>query len=99
MTVPEVVEKMAHNPATLLGLDRRGFIRPGYYADLVLVDDQCEPYPVTADMVLSRCGWSPLEGAPLGVRIDMTWVNGALVYRHGVIFAGANGMPLRFNSH
>ncbi len=99
VTVPEVVEKMAHNPATLFGIDRRGFIRPGYYADLVLVDDQCEPYPVTADMVLSRCGWSPLEGAPLGVRIDMTWVNGALVYRHGVIFAGANGMPLRFNSN
>lgn len=97
ITVEEVVEKMAHNPATLFGIDRRGFLRRGYYADLVLVDDDCEPYPVTSDMVLSRCGWSPLEGAPLSVRVDATWVNGFQAYRHGIVFSAIHSRPLVFN--
>lgn len=94
--ITRVVEKMSHNPARIFGIDRRGFIRPGYYADLALVDDACEPYTVSAGMVLSKCGWSPLEGAPLGARVDITWVNGKVVWRYGVLFSSPAGMPLKF---
>ena len=97
LTLEQVVEKMAHNPALLLGIERRGFIRKGYYADLVMVDDDVEPYPVTPESVISRCGWSPLEGAPLSVRIDQTWVNGQTAYRHGIVFSSVRGQALRFN--
>lgn len=97
VTLEEVVEKMAHNPAILFGIDRRGFLRPGYYADVVLVDYEVDAYPVTSDMVLSRCGWTPLEGAPLNCRVDATWVNGQLAYRHGVVFGNVRGLPLEFN--
>ncbi len=95
-TTEKVIEVMCHNPAKLYGIDRRGFLRPGYYADVVLVDDQCEPYTVTSDMVLSKCGWTPLEGAPLGAKVDMTWVNGEVVWRYGVLFSGKRGKALRF---
>lgn len=95
-TYGQIVEKMCHNPARIFGIDRRGFIRKGYYADLALLDDGCEPYTVTDDMILSRCGWSPLEGAPLGVKVDMTWVNGSLVWRHGILFSKRCAAPLRF---
>lgn len=97
LSLEQVVEKMAHNPATLFGIEGRGFIRKGYYADLVMVDDDVEPYPVTPESVISRCGWSPLEGAPLSVRVDQTWVNGHTAYRHGIVFASARGMALRFS--
>ncbi|MBD5256745.1 MAG: dihydroorotase [Bacteroides sp.] len=95
-TIEKVVETMCHNPAKIYGIDRRGFLRPGYYADIVLVDDQCEAYTVTSEMVLSKCGWTPLEGAPLNAKIDMTWVNGEIVWRYGVLFGGKHGKPLRF---
>lgn len=96
-TIEQVVEKMCHNPARLFRIDRRGFIRPGYYADLALVDDRCEPYTITSDMVLSKCAWTPLEGAPLGARVDITWVNGKQVWRYGVLFSSPAGKPLKFN--
>ena len=95
-TIEKVVETMCHNPAKLYGIDRRGFLRPGYYADIALVDDQCEAYTVTSEMVLSKCGWTPLEGAPLSARVDMTWVNGEIVWRYGVLFGGVHGKPLKF---
>ncbi len=95
-TTEKVIEVMCHNPAKLYGIDRRGFLRPGYYADVVLVDDQCEPYTVTSDMILSKCGWTPLEGAPLGAKVDITWVNGEVVWRYGVLFSGKRGKALRF---
>ncbi|MCH5318364.1 MAG: dihydroorotase [Paramuribaculum sp.] len=98
LTMEQVVEKMSNNPARLFRIDRRGFIRPGYYADLVLVDDDCDPYPVTPEMVLSKCRWSPLEGAPLTVKIDMTWVNGHLLNSYGIILDTPKALPLRFNS-
>ena len=95
-TIEKVVETMCHNPAKLYGIDRRGFLRPGYYADIALVDDQCEAYTVTSEMVLSKCGWTPLEGAPLSARVDMTWVNGEIVWRYGVLFGCVHGKPLKF---
>ncbi|MBD5331795.1 MAG: dihydroorotase [Bacteroides sp.] len=96
MTLPEVVEKMAHNPAKIFGIDRRGFLREGYYADLTLVDDLCEPFEVTSDMVLSRCGWSPLEGGTLTAKVEQTWVNGTLVFSNGNLTGSAPALPLLF---
>lgn len=96
-TMPLVVEKYAHNPARIFGIDRRGFIRRGYYADLVLLDDDCEPYTITDQWAVSRCGWTPFSGLSLNIRVDCTWVNGTAAYRHGVIFTANRGLPLRFN--
>lgn len=95
-TVPLLVEKMAHNPAIIYGIDRRGFIRPGYYADLTLVNNDCEPYTITDQWVLSRCGWTPLDGLTVSNKVDMTWVNGRLAYRFGVGFSDVRGLPLSF---
>ncbi|MDE7411189.1 MAG: dihydroorotase [Paramuribaculum sp.] len=96
-SMTDVVEKMCHNPARVYGIDRRGFIRKGYYADMVLVNPDCEPYTITDSWVLSRCGWTPLDGLSVGNKVDMTMVNGKVVYRHGVLFdiPGA-AMELKF---
>lgn len=91
-----VVREMCHNPAAIYGIERRGFIRKGYYADLVLVDNDCEPYTITDQWAMSRCGWTPLNGLTVSNKVDMTMVNGHIAYRHGIIFAAAKGEPLKF---
>ena len=96
--IDTVVEKMCHNPALIYGIDRRGFIRPGYYADLVLVDNDCEPYTITDQWAVSRCGWTPLSGLTVGNKVDMTMVNGVVAYRLGVSFSNVRGMELHFNA-
>lgn len=73
-----VVEVMCHNPAILFGIDKRGFIRPGYKADLVLVSPH--QWTVSREDVLSKCGWSPIEGTPLKWAVSQTWVNGSRVF-------------------
>ncbi len=95
-TLPLVAEKMAHNPAKIFGIDRRGFIREGFYADLVLIDDDCEPYTITDQWAISRCGWTPLSGLSVNVRVETTWVNGSEAFRHGVIFSNIRGKELNF---
>lgn len=70
-----VVQKMCHNPALLFGIEGRGFIRPGYKADLVLVRPEVEE-TVTRESLLYKCGWSPLEGQTFHTRIERVWVNG-----------------------
>ena len=70
-----VVQKMSHNPALLFGIEGRGFIRPGYKADLVLVRPAVEE-TVTRESLLYKCGWSPLEGQTFHTRIERVWVNG-----------------------
>ena len=72
--LPLIVEKMCHNPATIFGIQQRGFIRPGYYADLVIVEqgETC----VTHDSLLYKCGWSPLEGQNFHTRIRQVFLNG-----------------------
>ena len=70
-----VVQKMCHNPALLFGIEGRGFIRPGYRADLVLVRPGVEE-TVTRESLLYKCGWSPLEGQTFHTRIERVWVNG-----------------------
>lgn len=92
-----IVREMCHNPATVYGIDRRGFIREGYYADLVLVDTDCEPYTITDQWAMSRCGWTPLSGLTVGSKVEITFVNGHPVYRHGVLFSTPTARPLRFN--
>jgi dihydroorotase len=77
-----VVEKMAHAPARLFGIKDRGFIREGYYADLVLVAPD-RPWTVGKENILYKCGWSPLEGTTFSHRVEKTFVNGRLVYDDG----------------
>ena len=94
-----IVREMCHNPATIYGIDRRGFIREGYYADLVLVNNDCEPYTITDQWVISRCGWTPLAGLTVGNKVDMTFVNGHPAYRHGVTFSTSAARALCFRNN
>ena len=77
----KVVEKMAHNPAILFEIDRRGFIREGYHADLVLVEKKNQE--VTKDSLLYMCGWSPFEGQSFQYSVAKTFINGAIAYADG----------------
>ncbi|MGY3572562.1 dihydroorotase [Vibrio paucivorans] len=79
MTMEQVVQKTAHNPAIRYGIEQRGFIREGYFADLVLVDAG-SPTLVTNENSLYHCGWSPFSGHQFSAQIKKTWVNGGLVY-------------------
>ncbi|MEC3906622.1 dihydroorotase [Tamlana sp. 2201CG12-4] len=81
ISLEKVVEKMCHNPAILFDVERRGFIKEGYFADLVLVDLN-NPWTVTKDNILYKCGWSPFEGSTFKSRITETFLNGSLVYQN-----------------
>lgn len=96
ISIERVVEKMAHAPADLFRIDKRGYIREGYYADLVLVDLD-SPWTVTKDSVLSKCGWSPFEGTTFHARVKKTFVNGNVAYDDGKIVDTVNGMRMEFN--
>ena len=91
-----VVEKMCHAPAKLFNVKDRGFIRTGYYADLVLLDIN-EMYTVTKDNILYKCGWSPFDGRTFKTTVKKTFVNGKLVYDNGVISESKFGFALEFN--
>lgn len=78
-----IVEKMAHSPARLFGIKERGFIREGYYADLVLVNPDAA-WTVDKSNILYKCGWSPMEGETFSHRVEKTFVNGRLIYDNGV---------------
>ena len=79
-----VVDKMAHRPAELFAIEKRGFLREGYYADLVLIDPQGKT-TVTAEGIVSLCGWSPFEGHVFGHRVEATYINGDCAYRSGAL--------------
>lgn len=96
--IERVVEKTAHAPATLFNVLERGFIREGYFADLVVVDPNTK-HTVTKDNLLYKCGWSPFEGTTFSHSIDQTFVNGIKVYEKGSILNDINGMRLAFNTH
>ncbi|MDB3905674.1 dihydroorotase, partial [Crocinitomicaceae bacterium] len=93
ITIERVVEKMAHNPAILFRIKERGFIREGYYADIVIVDPN-RNYSVNQDNILYKCGWSPFEGYTFSSSIDKTFVNGNIVYENNGVIEGSNGMRL-----
>ena len=96
ISLEKIVEKTAHNPAILFQIEKRGFIREGYYADLVLID-LSKPWTVNKDNILYKCGWSPLEGTTFPSRITHTFVNGNLMYKEGVFNDLIKGKRLEFN--
>lgn len=95
--IEDVVKWMCHNPAKLYKIDRRGYIRKGYFADLVLVDMNAK-YEVSKDNILYKCKWSPLEGYTLNSKIVSTFVNGKLAFNNGKIIEGnKTARKLKFN--
>lgn len=96
LTPAHIARLMSHNPATIFSIDRRGFIRPGYFADLVLVSDLPAPRKITDSDVLSRCAWTPLTGFPLSRKISLTMLGGEIAYRDGE-FLPATPSPLSFS--
>lgn len=96
ISIEKVVEKMSHAPARCFQIAERGFIREGYYADLVMVDMK-NSTTVTKENILYKCGWSPLEGFQFPATIEKTFVNGYPVYENGKVDASYRGMRLKFN--
>ena len=94
--IEKAVEKMSHNPAKLFQIEKRGFIKEGYFADIVLVDVN-KPQTVTKDNILYKCGWSPFEGTTFSSTITHTFVNGHLIYNNGVFNDTVKGKRITFN--
>ncbi|MCC8154443.1 MAG: dihydroorotase [Tannerellaceae bacterium] len=97
-TYEKVVEKMCHYPADLFRMERRGYIRPGYYADLVLVDPT-QPMTVTSGNILYKCGWSPFENYTFPHTILKTFVNGQEVFSKGKVNEEIRGMEVRYKTN
>ena len=95
ITLEKVVEKMCHNPAILFDIEDRGYVREGYFADLVLVDTM-QSQIVTRENVLYKCGWSPLEGTTLQGTVTHTIINGKLMYNQGNFAQTPNAKALTF---
>ena len=96
ISIEKAVEKMSHNPAILFQIEKRGFIKEGYYADLVLIDTN-KPQTVSKDNILYKCGWSPFEGTTFSSTITQTFINGNLIYDNGVFNDDIKGKRLTFN--
>lgn len=96
ISIENIVKKMCHNPAILFRVRERGFIREGYYADLTLVDPN-DPWQVSQDNILSKCGWSPFEGQTFKSKITHTIVSGHLAYENGILNENRLGKRLLFN--
>lgn len=95
-SIETIVEKMCHAPARIYNISKRGYIREGYQADLVLVRREEEPWTLTADKILSKCGWSPLEGKSFHWKVEKTFVNGQTVYTDGHTDEDYRGQMLMF---
>ncbi len=95
ISLQQVVTKMCHNVAELFQIEKRGFIRESYYADLVLVDLN-SPWTVTKSNILAACGWSPFEGVSFQSKVTHTFVNGQLVFENGTINESIRGQRLLF---
>tara|TARA_R110001583_G_scaffold56534_2_gene170554 strand:- start:406 stop:1755 length:1350 start_codon:yes stop_codon:yes gene_type:complete len=96
ISIEKIVEKMCHNPAKIFKIEKRGFIKKGYYADLVLIDI-ASPWTVKKDNILYKCGWSPFEGTTFYSKITHTFVNGNLIYNNGIFNDIIKGKRLLFN--
>ncbi len=96
ISLEKIVEKMCHNPAKLFRVEKRGFIRKGYYADLVLVDPS-SPWTVNKDNILYKCGWSPFEGTTFQSKISHVLLNGKLILNQGKFNEDIRGERLLFN--
>ena len=95
ISVEMLVDRVSHAPADLFGVSQRGYVREGWFADLVIVD-AAAPYRVNTDNLLSKCQWSPFEGHEFSASIDTTIVNGAVVYRDGELTGNIAGQRLEF---
>ena len=96
ISVEKMVEKMCHNPAILFQIEKRGYIKEGYFADLVLVNPN-NPWTVNKDNILYKCGWSPFEGTTFKSRVTHTILNGAIVYENANFTNANTAMRLTFN--
>ena len=94
--IEKAVEKMSHNPAKLFQIEKRGFIKEGYFADIVLIDTN-KPQTVSKDNILYKCGWSPFEGTTFSSTITHTFVNGNLIYNNGIFNDEIKGKRITFN--
>ena len=95
ISLERAVEKMSHAPAICFQVEKRGYIKEGYFADLVVIDPN-KSHTVTKDNLLYKCGWSPFEGVTFDHSIDMTMVSGNIVYKDEKIIEGNTGMRLTF---
>lgn len=91
-----VVERMCHGPAKLYGIERRGYLQKGYYADIAIVEQVPQGYTISDSDTLSPCGWTPLNGMTMHHRVTMTLVNGQVAYAHGKVNHDVHGERLRF---
>lgn len=96
ISIEKLVEKMCHNPAILFQVEKRGYIKEGYFADLVIVDLN-NPWTVKKENILYKCGWSPFEGTSFKSRITHTFVNGSLVYKNFKFYNANAAKRLTFN--
>jgi dihydroorotase len=96
ISLQKIVTKMCHNPAILFQIKKRGYIRKGYYADLVLIDIN-KPWTVKKENILYKCNWSPFEGLQFDSQVTHTIVNGKLVYENGLFNSILSGKKLTFN--
>ena len=96
LTIERMVQLMCHEPACLFGVEHRGFLRPGYRADLVVVRPH-SPWTVTPDVIQSKCGWSPMEGHEYQWRVERTLCNGQTVYADGQLNKSVLGEEISFN--
>ena len=96
LTIEQVVEKMCHAPALLYQIEKRGFIRPNYKADLVLIHPN-KPWTVSHENILSKCQWSPMEGHTFNAKVEKTFVNGHLAYDDGRVDTDYRGAMLTFD--
>jgi dihydroorotase len=96
ITIEKLVEKACHNPAIIFQIENRGFIKEGYYADLVLIDPKA-PQTVCKENILYKCGWSPFEGTTFSSSVTHTFVNGVLMYHEGTFNDDVKGKRITFN--
>ncbi len=97
LPIERVAELMSHNPARLFNIDRRGFIRPGYYADLALVNPNAN-WLVGTGRYYTKCGWTPMDDRIFKWKVVRTIVNGCTAYADGIVVDGVRGMELKFNA-
>ncbi len=96
LSLEKIARKMSHNPSTLFQISKRGFVREGYYADLVLVDIH-NPWKVERSNILAKCGWSPFEGRTFLSKVTDTFVSGHLAFAEGKFDESIKGERLLFN--
>ncbi len=96
ISLEKLVEKMCHNPAKLFDIEKRGYLKEGYFADLVLVDMDTQ-YTVNKENILYKCGWSPFEGTTFDSAVSHTFINGHLIYNQGAFDDTIKGKRLTFN--